>query len=136
MDHHPIPTAEGSQVASSALRIAPGTGKWWALGIAFTLAFTVFASWRVLTVSAQAIDVTTTGFKVIDERTLKLTFDVHKPAEVAVVCTVHAQDQKKNVVGSTTVDVPAGTERTTTHAVLIKTTTQAFAGLVHDCVRR
>ncbi len=123
-------------MAAGGLRITPGTGKWWALGIAFTLAFTVFASWRVLSVSDQAIDATTTGFKVVDERTLKLTFDVHKPPQIAVVCTVQAQDQKKNVVGTLTVDIPAATERTTTHEVLIKTTTQAFAGLVHDCVRR
>jgi len=123
-------------VAAGGLRITPGTGKWWALGIAFTLAFTVFASWRVLSVADQAIDATTTGFKVVDDRTLKLTFDVHKPPQVAVVCTVHAQDRKKNVVGTLSVDIPAATERTTTHEVLIKTTTQAFAGLVHDCVRR
>ncbi len=123
-------------MAAGGLRITPGTGKWWALGIAFTLAFTVFASWRVLSVADQAIDATTTGFKVVDDRTLKLTFDVHKPPQVAVVCTVHAQDRKKNVVGTLFVDIPAATERTTTHEVLIKTTTQAFAGLVHDCVRR
>ncbi len=123
-------------MAAGGLRITPGTGKWWALGIAFTLAFTVFASWRVLSVADQAIDATTTGFKVVDDRTLKLTFDVHKPPQVAVVCTVHAQDRKKNVVGTLSVDIPAATERTTTHEVLIKTTTQAFAGLVHDCVRR
>ena len=123
-------------MAVGGLKIAPGTGKWWALGIAFTLAFTVFASWRVLSVADQAIDVTTTGFKVIDDRTLKLSFDVHKPPQVAVVCTVHAQDQKKNVVGTLSVDIPAATDRTTTHEVLIKTTTQAFAGRVRDCVRR
>jgi hypothetical protein len=91
---------------------------------------------RNLSVADQAIDATTTGFKVVDDRTLKLTFDVHKPPQVAVVCTVHAQDRKKNVVGTLSVDIPAATERTTTHEVLIKTTTQAFAGLVHDCVRR
>ncbi len=135
MDHHPTPATEGLPVATRGLRITPGTGKWWALGIGFTLAFTGFASWRVLSVADQAIDVTTTAVSVLDDRTTVVTFDVHRPAGLAVVCTIQAQDQRKAVVGTVTVDLPGATERTTTHQVSVKTTTRAFTGLVHDCVR-
>ena len=119
----------------ATLRPAPGTGKWWALGIAFTLAFTGFASWKVLSVADQAIDVTLTAVSVVDDRTTVVTFDLHRPPAQAVVCTVQAQDQRKAVVGTVTVDLPPATERTTTHQVTVKTTTRAFTGLVHDCVR-
>ena len=119
----------------STLRPAPGTGKWWALGIAVTVLFTVFASWRVLSVADQRIDADTTAFHAVDDRTFQLSFDVHKPPALTVVCTLQAQDLKKNVVGSATLTVPPATERTTTHTVTIRTTTKAFAGIVHDCLR-
>ncbi|MBK8470196.1 MAG: DUF4307 domain-containing protein [Actinomycetales bacterium] len=123
-------------MAGSRLRITPGTGKWWALGIAFTVLFTIFASWRVLSVADEQIDATTTGYKVVDERTMTVTFDIHKPPQVAVLCTIQAQDLKKNVVGAAQVDIPTAPTRTTSHQVTIKTTTLAFSGLVHDCIRR
>lgn len=118
-------------------RIAPGTGKWWVLGIVFTVAFTAFASWRVLSVADQKIDATTIAVAVVDARTTIVTFDVSRPGQIAVTCTVQAQDQRKNVVGTVTVDIPVTTQRATTrHEASIKTTTLAFTGLVHDCVRR
>ncbi len=117
------------------LRPAPGTGKWWALGIAFTVLFIAFASWRVLGVAAEQVDADTTAFHAIDDRTFQLSFDVHKPTALTVVCTLQAQDLKKNVVGTATLTVPPAPERTTTHTVTIRTTTKAFAGIVHDCVR-
>ena len=135
MDHHPTVRRKAYPVSSQRPRITPGTGKWWALGIAFTLAFTGFASWKVLSVADQAIDVTLTAVSVVDDRTTVVTFDLHRPPAQAVVCTVQAQDQRKAVVGTATVDLPPATERTTTHQVTVKTTTRAFTGLVHDCVR-
>lgn len=120
----------------ATLRPAPGTGKWWALGIAFTVLFTAFASWRVLSVSGQQISADTTAWRAVDERTLELTFDVHKPPELTVVCTLQAQDLKKNVVGSAQVEIPPAATRTTNHTVPIRTTTLAFTGIVHDCIRR
>lgn len=116
------------------LRPAPGTGKWWALGIAFTLAFTAFASWRVLSVADEQIRVTNLLWSIPDDRSLTASFEVAKPAGVRVVCTVEAQDLKRNTVGSTQVAVPAeGT--VSTPQVTVRTTTQAFAAVVRSCVR-
>mgnify|MGYP001184715300 FL=1 len=116
-------------------RPTPGTGRWWALGLAFTLAFTAWASWRVLSVSSLRITVDETGYTIVDERTVTLTFLVTKPVDTIAVCTVQAKDLRKNVVGSATVDIPAANTRTTAHTATIKTTTSAFTALVHDCVR-
>ena len=71
--------------------------------------------------------------------TQDLTFHVNLHTHTHARTHTHGRPAvagKKNVVGTLSVDIPAATERTTTHEVLIKTTTQAFAGLVHDCVRR
>ncbi|HRW18141.1 MAG TPA: DUF4307 domain-containing protein [Dermatophilaceae bacterium] len=117
-------------------RPAPGTGKWWALGVAFTLAVIGLASWQVFVVQADRITVTTRTFSIVDPRTATISFVVHKPPTTAAVCTVQAQDLRKNVVGSVQIDAPAAAERDVWLDATVKTTTEAYAVLVHDCVRR
>jgi hypothetical protein len=116
-------------------RPTPGTGKWWVLGIVFGLAFTAWATWQEYSVSDQKISVRDIGYTVVDDRTVTLNFEVTKPADGTVVCTVQAQDLHKNVVGSTTVPIPPAATRTNTYTATIRTTTLAFAALTHDCVR-
>lgn len=114
---------------------APGTGKWWVLGIAVTLAFAGWLGYRELSVAGQRVTAQTLGFEVVDARSTQIRFEVSKPPEVAVVCTVQAQDIRHAVVGSATVDIPPSAERVTQHEATIRTTTPAVAALVHSCVR-
>lgn len=114
---------------------APGTGKWWALGIAFTLVFVSWLGYREFSVAGQRVTAQTLGFQIVDGRTTQIEFEVTKPAEAAVVCTVQAQDIKHAVVGSATVDIPASAATVSRHATTIRTTTPAVAALVHSCVR-
>ena len=109
---------------------------WWAVGAVFFVIAASFATWRIMSVANEQVTATVVGFKVVDERTTTISFDVTKPPEVTVVCTVHAQNIKKALVGSAQVTVPPSTERTTNHQVAIKTTTGAVAALVQDCMRQ
>ena len=110
--------------------------RWWLVGVAFLVVAAAVASWRVLSVADEQVTATVVGFKVVDERTTTISFDVTKPPSVTVVCTVHAQNLKKALVGSAQVTVPPSTERTTNQQVAIKTTTGAVAALVQDCIRQ
>lgn len=116
-------------------RPAPGTGTWWVIGIAFTVAMTAFFTWRVFSVAAEQITAQTVGFRVVDARTTTIDFDVTRPVGTRVVCTVQAQDVRHGVVGSVDVTVPTDGLRTVRQSATIRTTTQAVAALVHDCVR-
>lgn len=116
-------------------RPAQGTGKWWAIGIAATMAFGGWLAFREVTVAGQRVTAQTLGFQVVDERTVTIDFEVSKPPEVTVVCTVQAQDIRHAVVGSATTTIGASDERSTRHDATIRTTTPAVAALVHDCVR-
>ena len=116
-------------------RPAEGTGKWWALGIAFTLAFAGWLGYREYSVAGQRVTAQTLGFQVVDARTVSIDFEVSKPPEVTVVCTLQAEDIRHAVVGSTTATIPPADQRSTRHEATIRTTTQAVAALVHDCVR-
>ncbi len=119
----------------AAPRPASGHRRWWALGIAFTVAFLVFASWRVLSVADEKVHAKAVAWEALDERTLNLTFTVNKSPDATVVCTLQAQDFKKNVVGTLRTTVGPSPERTTSQTATIRTTTLAFAGIVHDCIR-
>lgn len=116
-------------------RPAPGTGKWWALGIAFALSMTAFFSWRVLSVADEQITARTLGFAVVDTRTTTIDFEVTRPPTTTVVCTVQAQDIGHGVVGSAQVTLAPGGDRIVRQSATIRTTTKAVAALVHDCVR-
>lgn len=109
---------------------------WWLVGAVFLVLAASFASWRVLSIADEQVTATVVGFKVIDDRTTTISFDVTKPPSVTVVCTVHAQNLKKALVGSAQVTVPPSTERTTNQQATIKTTTGAVAALVQDCIRQ
>ncbi|MGV1009159.1 MAG: DUF4307 domain-containing protein [Dermatophilaceae bacterium] len=114
---------------------AQGTGKWWAIGIVVTLAFVGWLGYRELSVAGQRVTAQTLGFQVVDDRTVTIDFEVSKPPEVTVVCTLQAQDIRHAVVGSATETVAPADQRSTQHKASIRTTTAAVAALVHDCVR-
>ncbi len=114
---------------------AAGNGRWWVIGILATLVFLVVVTWRVLSTADQQITVTTTGFQVDDDRQTTIAFTVHKHPDQRVVCTVQAQDLKKNVVGSAQVTAPPGPDRDVALTVPIRTTTKAYAAIVYSCVR-
>ncbi len=116
-------------------RPAPGTGRWWvigAIGIALSIAL---VAWYVLHGSGNRITATTVGYKVVDDSSVRITFDVNRPARLPVTCTLSALDGHFTVVGRADVVIPPGNERTINRVETIKTTTRAVTGVVQDCVR-
>lgn len=114
-------------------RPAPGTGKWWVIGtIGVTLAVAV-SVWLGLAYSVGRITWTDTGYRVLDDRTVEVDFDVHRPAGQAVTCVVRALDQGFGTVGSVEVAIPASEERSVHRQVTVRTTTRAVTGAVQSC---
>ena len=131
--------AEAEEEAADREPIARVGGrnlKWWIIAAVFTLAMALFATGKIMGAAAEQVTAETFGFKVVDDRTATITFDVTKPPETTVRCTVHAQDLKKALVGSAEIVVPPAAQRTTTHTATIKTTTRAVAAIVQSCVRQ
>jgi len=116
-------------------RPAPGTGRWWVLGsvgIAISVALVV---WYGLHGADNRITATTVGYKVVDDASVRISFDVNRPAGLAVTCTLTALDAHFTVVGRADAVILPGNERTTHHVETIKTATRAVTGVVQDCVR-
>jgi len=114
-------------------RPAPGTGKWWAIGIVGVGLGTALAVWLGLAMSVGKVTWTDTGYRVVDDRTVEVDFDVHRPAGQAVTCVVHALDQGYGTVGSVEVAIPASPQRSVHRQVTVRTTTRAVTGVVQSC---
>ncbi len=91
--------------------------------------------WWTAADSPQRITATTVGYKVDSDRGVTVSFDVTRPPEQPVTCTVTAQDGTFAPVGSAQLVIPTGGERTTHHVVTVRTASRAVTGNVTDCVR-
>jgi hypothetical protein len=114
-------------------RPTPGTGKWWAIGIVGCAVGVALVTWLALVNTVGRVTWTDTGYEVVDDRTVVVQFEVHRPQGQAVTCLVRALDQGFGVVGSVDVEVPASAERTVHRSVTVRTTTRAVTGAVRSC---
>lgn len=80
----------------------------------------------------QGLSWTTTGYTVVSDSRVDVSFHVAKRTDDVAVCRVVAQDRSTEVVGEARVEVPAG-RRETTAEVTLETTTRAILGRVDAC---
>ena len=117
-------------------RPAPGTGRWWVVGVIGCGLGVALAVWLGLANSVGRVTFIDTGYQVIDDRSVRVEFDVHRPAGRAVDCRVQALDKTFGVVGAVDVAVPASPERSVHREVVVRTTSRAVTGVVHSCTPR
>ena len=104
----------------------------WAVVVTFGLGLGIaWAAW----VAFQPRPVTAElyGYDVVDDRTVEIKLNVHRPDPVAVRCTVYAQGQDHSVVGEKTVDLPPGERRTTRVVISVETEQRAVTGVLRTC---
>ena len=116
-------------------RPAPGTGRWWLFGTVAIVLAVAAISWVSLHDSGNRITATTVAYDVVDDSSVQIRFDVTRPPQLSVSCTMRALDGHFGVVGSAVVAIPPGAEGTTHHVATIRTAARAVTGVVQDCVR-
>jgi hypothetical protein len=114
-------------------RPAPDQRRWWVVGIAGCLLGTAAVVWLALSASLGRVTWTDTGYRVLDDRTVEVEFDVHRPEGQAVTCVVRALDQGFGTVGTVEVRIPASPEAAVHRQVTVRTTTRAVTGVVREC---
>jgi hypothetical protein len=117
-------------------RPAPGTGRWWLVGTLGCAAGVAVVVWLALANTLGKVTWTDTGYRVVDDRSVRVEFDVHRSPGQAATCTVRALDQRFGVVGAVEVEVPAGPQRTVHQEVTVRTTSRAVTGTVQRCDAR
>jgi len=80
--------------------------------------------------SATGTDV---GFVVVDDGTVRVTFDVSKPKDATATCTVEAIDSGFSVVGTVRVRVGPSEHGVVRQTATVRTTNRAATGQVTSC---
>lgn len=114
-------------------RPAPGTLKWWVIGTIGVSAGVALAIWFGLSATVGLPTWQTTSYKVVDDQTVTVGFEVHSPGGKPLTCTVHALARDFSTVGSVEVAIPASASEVTTETVTVRTTSRAVTGEVKTC---
>ncbi|GAA2163700.1 uncharacterized protein DUF4307 [Humibacillus xanthopallidus] len=116
---------------------APGTAKWWVIGTLGVAAGVAVAVWFGISSTVGLASFTTTGYKVLDDQSVRVTFELNRPADKPTTCTIQALARDFAPVGSIDVTYsppPAGTgSLTTSETVTLRTTSRAVTGEVKTC---
>ncbi len=113
-------------------RPAPGTGKWWVVGVLGCALMVAVIVWLGLANTRGQVTWVVTSYHVGDTATV-VDFDVHRDPGTAATCTVTALDESFGTVGTRSVPVPASAERSTHLRVTVRTTARAVTGTVARC---
>ncbi|GAA3628689.1 hypothetical protein GCM10022200_09060 [Microbacterium awajiense] len=90
-------------------------------------------TWSTVTTAADAVDVDTTGYAVVDERTVTVNFQVSAAAGRTIACIIEAQDEEHGVVGWRVVELAASDDHARAFRETIPTVAPATTGLVNSC---
>ena len=117
-------------------RPAPGTGRWWLVGTVGVVLASAVAVWLALANTVGRVTWVDTGYKVLDDRTVRVEFDVHREPGTAVTCRLEALDRSFGVVGTLDVEIPATDTRAVHHEAQVRTAARAVTGVVKTCTAR
>jgi len=89
--------------------------------------------WIGLGMASRPVSTKDVGFRVDGARSVDVTFEVTKPRESTVTCTVSALSESYAEVGVRTVEVGPADSATRRVTVTVQTTELAVTGIVESC---
>jgi Domain of unknown function (DUF4307) len=116
-------------------RPAPGTTRWWVVGILGCLAAVGVIVWYGIASTAGSVRPEVTAYQVQSDTSIVVEYDLHRPAGVAVVCRITALDGGRNRVGTVEDAVPAQGPSSVHRVVSLRTSVRAVTGVVDSCIR-
>jgi len=89
--------------------------------------------WVAVAASNPETRSTVVAFRVVDDRAVRVRFEVVADRDEPVTCTVQAQDGRGTTVGLATVEVPPGPREQRDAEVVVETRGRAATATVADC---
>ena len=114
-------------------RPAPRTTTWWVVGTVGILLGVAMAVWLGLASTLGKPSWTDMGYRVIDDRTVDVTYQISRPNGRNVTCVIRALDKGFATVGLVEVHIPGSGASTVERTTRVRTTTRAVTGLVRSC---
>lgn len=90
-------------------------------------------AWTTVTGAIDSVDTDATGFDVVDEHSVVVSFQVSGARDEPLACALEAQDTEHGVVGWRVVEYPAADGLSRSFTETIPTVALATNGLVTSC---
>ena len=116
-------------------RPAPGTTRWWVVGVVGCLAAVGVIVWWGVVTTIGSVRPEVTAYEVGSDTSIVVEYDLHRPAGVEVVCRISALDGGHNRVGTVEDTVPAQGPASVHRVVSLRTSVRAVTGVVDSCTR-
>jgi hypothetical protein len=109
--------------------------RWIAIGtaVAFVVVFGAWVIWGGLLGSPAQIETNDTGHSIIDDSTVRVTWELSVAPGSTTSCAVQALNDNFGIVGWKVIDVPASTDRTRSLSADLRTMEPAVSGLIYRC---
>ena len=105
----------------------------WAAAAAFAVVLTAWVIWAGVDQTTTSVDILDTGYKVVDERSVRVTWQITTTPGESAKCALQAQNESHAIVGWKLVDIAASDQRTRAFTEVVKTTELAVTGLIYRC---
>lgn len=92
-----------------------------------------YVAWMTVSRSMSSIDTNTTTWRLIDDRTIEVSFTATGPREKPIACAVEAQDGGHAVVGWKVVTAEPTSDHTRSFVVTLPTVDTPVTGFVAGC---
>lgn len=104
-----------------------------AAAVLFAAIFTAWVVWAGLDNGQGSLDARDIGHRLVDDRTVDVTWEVSVPAGTEVSCALQAQNEAHGIVGWKIVDLPASATYTRQFTETVRTAQRAVTGLIYRC---
>lgn len=105
----------------------------WSIVGVVAVAATGLLGWSVVANSISSVTATDTGYNVVDEGRVSVTFQITSPVGEPVACAIEAQDEEHGTVGWRVVEYPASPDHSRAFTEEIPTLALATTGFVNTC---
>ena len=113
-------------------RPQPGQLKWWVIGALGIGGGIALAVWFGLAATLGQPSWQTYGYSVVDDQSVKVTFDVTRPDGLPLTCTVQAMARDFSTVGRVDAAIPQSDTETTLAGQLVELSLEAVVGLLRE----
>lgn len=110
-------------------------GSKWLVGILAVAAAAALGAlaWAIVVATLDDVGLDNTGYEIVDERTVVVSFQITAPVGRTVACALEAQDVEHGVVGWRIVEIEASDQHARAFRESVPTTALATTGLVNSC---
>ena len=115
------------------VRHPAGRRTFWVTVAVVAATFVAGLSWLTISNSLDEVGFDETGYEVVDDRTVTVSFQATPPAGAAFACALQALDEDFGTVGWRVIEYSAFEETTRAFMETIPTVAPATTGTVHSC---